>query len=279
MGGYWSSYYPEGAPKYRRDWIPDIRSPTDSRQLIQNTKYTLKADLSAHLQNLPEQPANSAATLKMQCGAAYAVCMAYSILLRTSKDKQASPIAQDGASAGFLYWHARELEGLDPASQDVGCSIRSCIVAMNRYGMVPNGDFALKDYGVFRDPYWLKEVAKSAHKVCYCRLTKEPKAVLQALQNDHPVIMGYLLHENMVESEESAEPDKEKGFKYIVQSANDGSDTRGGYVGVIYAFDRSTREFSVYGTPFPNKSTFRVNWDDLRGPCFGDFWCLKDSQS
>lgn len=265
MGNYLSAY-PENAPKYRRDWIPDLRTNTDNRFIIRNSKYTYKADLRDQLDNLPPQPADDPITLTYHCGAAYAVATAYAIALKSEKCFNDLDICKKGASTAYVYWNARKYEGV---TSDEGCSIRSCLYSLLEKGMIPEDKFALNYYGVLKDPYWLDVDASKAPKIEMYRIVKEARAIIQALENKHPVMLGYVLHENMFENNE------DEILRYKEQDRKDELKIRGGYVGVVVHYDANTRDFLIHGTPFPKRSKMLLSAESLRSACIGDIWCIK----
>ncbi len=99
MGGtYWSSEETKEAVVCRLDWRPDIRTPTDQRMIIRNTKYGNVADLFGPTGRTSTQsrsatfwekhdPARLSPSFKTiqlvqyHCGAAYAVAIACQLCL------------------------------------------------------------------------------------------------------------------------------------------------------------------------------------------------------
>lgn len=281
MGNLWSNYYPSNAPKYRRDWIPDIRSANDNKYIIRNTRYDLETDITQELKNAPSSPVDNPLTMSYQCGSAYAVCVAYFIALQKCKlNMTKNAITEDifkyGPSVAFLYWNARVKEGVN-LGLDIGCSIRACLHSLLINGMVSENKFPLAYYGVATNPQWLQEEATAAPKIQMHRLTKDPRAIIQALSNHQPVIIGYVLHEQMIDktSECGGDPQKKNVLRYICQDSKDQMDIRGGYAGVIVHYDANTREFLLHGTPFPNKSQMIIESDTIRSTCVGDIWCIE----
>lgn len=297
MGNYWSGAYPDNAPKYRLDWRPDIRTNNDNRLVIRFRRYDIQADISKQVvgpdedksisisNSIPPQPFDNLATITYHCGAAYAVALAYTIALKcldTKKKLQISKnteeIIKHGASTAYLYWNAREYEGITDGA-DVGCSIRSCLYVMLEKGMVSEKEFPLSYYGVAKDPYWLHTKAAANKEIIgtpeIFRLTKDPKAIIQALQNKNPVIIGYTLHEKMF----NENFEKSDILKYSEQEKKDESKIRGGYVGIIIKYEPEIRQFLVHGTPYPGRDKMFVSSDTIRSPSIGDIWCIKISSN
>ncbi len=293
MGNYWSGAYPDNAPKYRLDWRPDLRTNNDNRLVIRFRRYDIQADLSKQVDgdktdksirnSVPSQPFDNLATITYHCGAAYAVALAYTIALKCLDTKKklseyTEEIIKHGASTAYLYWNAREYEGIAEGA-DVGCSIRSCLYAILEKGMVSEKEFPLDYYGVAKDPYWLHKKAAENKEIIgspeIFRLTKDPKAIIQALQNKNPVIIGYTLHEKMFnENFENSDI-----LKYSEQDKKDESKIRGGYVGVIIKYEPEIRQFLVHGTPYPGRDKMFVSSETIRSTSIGDIWCIKIDSS